>query len=66
MPLMPLVLMYSASAVVQAHRVLDPAGARVRTDHDEEPADGPLRHASFAIPDLDAAQMLSTRELDHL
>jgi hypothetical protein len=44
------------TTVVQPHGVFDPSGAGVGTDHDEEPADGPLHHASFAVADLDGSE----------
>jgi hypothetical protein len=37
------------TTVVQPHGVFDPSGAGVGTDHDEEPADGPLHHAREAL-----------------
>src|SRR5882762_8866065 len=54
------------SAVVQPHRVFEPSCAGVRTDHDEQAADGPRHHASFAVADLNGSKMFVARELDHL
>src|SRR6266436_89107 len=44
-------------AVVQPQRVFEPSCAGVRTDHDEQAADGPRHHASFAVADLNGSKM---------
>src|SRR5262249_27823009 len=50
----------------QPHGAFEPSGAGVRTDHDKQPADGPLQHVSISIADLDGSEMVVARELDHL